>query len=179
MKKIDDRWIQTYTGKTINIFDIDPSQIEIVDIAHALSMMCRFNGHVTKFYTIAEHSIHVARLLPLHLQLQGLMHDASEAYISDLSRPIKGSINGYKEIEERLMAAIAVKYGFGWPEDPEVKKVDNRMLATEQRDVMAWCDRAWRLTEPPYEWIIDPMKQEEAEVTFQRCFQTLKLGGKL
>ena len=84
--------IRTYTGKYINVFDPDPEMIDIEDIAHSLSNTCRWGGHCRKFYSVAQHSVMVVDWLPVSdskLRLAGLMHDATEAYLTDLSKPIK------------------------------------------------------------------------------------------
>ena len=80
--------MSTYTGKKFFPFDPRPEQICIEDIAHGLSMLCRFSGQCPYFYSVAEHSIYVVHCLPDNLQLEGLLHDASEAYLADLPRPV-------------------------------------------------------------------------------------------
>jgi uncharacterized protein len=82
-------WIQTYTGKQFWPLSPLPEDIVIEDIAHALSMQCRFGGHVRTFYSVAQHSVHVSLLVEPQYALWGLLHDAAEAYLVDLPRPIK------------------------------------------------------------------------------------------
>src|SRR5271170_7300011 len=82
-------WIQTYTGGVFHILDPQQNEIYIKDIAHALAMQCRFTGHVRKFYSIAEHCVLGSHIVPKKLALQFLLHDASEAYIADINRPLK------------------------------------------------------------------------------------------
>ncbi|MFG0247924.1 MAG: phosphohydrolase, partial [Phycisphaeraceae bacterium JB051] len=77
-------WIQTYTGKAFYPLREDPGIIDIRDIAHALSLQCRFNGHCSDFYSVAQHSVHVSEVVPQAFALWGLLHDAAEAYMSDL-----------------------------------------------------------------------------------------------
>src|SRR5271156_4912831 len=83
----DSAWIQTFTGKKFYPFNPKPQDIDIRDIAHALSNICRFTGHTKRFYSVAEHSRNVAKLVPAHMKLQALLHDASEAYLCDIARP--------------------------------------------------------------------------------------------
>lgn len=131
--------IVTYTGKAIEPLNPDPALIDIEDIAHALSNCCRFCGHVRRFYSVAQHSVMVSRIVPHEHALAGLLHDASEAYLSDIARPIKqqpefGTV--YKAAETRLMCAISEKFGTEWPLPPSVKRADEILLRTEQRDLM-------------------------------------------
>ncbi|OZI09210.1 hypothetical protein BWI93_05235 [Siphonobacter sp. BAB-5385] len=129
--------IRTYTGKYVNVFEPDPETICIEDIAHALSNMPRFGGHLPEFYSVAQHSIRCAQLVPDHLKLSALMHDASEAYLMDLPRPIKKNLGnfGYAETEERLMGVIAQKFGFQL-NSKEVKAADERVLTEEWNGLM-------------------------------------------
>lgn len=106
-------WIQTYSGQRFDPINPDPAAIRSVDIARALSMVCRYTGHVRRFYSVAEHSCHLydqVRERSLATRRYALLHDASEAYIADVSRPVKPHLPGYQEIEARLMAAILARY---------------------------------------------------------------------
>lgn len=134
----DTCWIETVSGKRFHVLNPTPEDVDIEDIAHALSMQCRFTGHTKKFYSVAEHSYHVS-LLSKHDALCGLLHDASEAYISDLSRPVKyfSSIGvEYKIVEERLMKVILGKFGLSWPMPETVHHADEIMLWSEKEQLM-------------------------------------------
>jgi uncharacterized protein len=131
--------IVTYTGKAIEPLNPDPALIDIRDIAHALGNVARFCGHTRTLYTVAQHSVLVSRNVPPEHALVGLLHDASEAYLSDIARPIKqqpefGTV--YKAAEERLMHAIGEALGFDWPPPACVKRADEMLLRSEQRDLM-------------------------------------------
>jgi uncharacterized protein len=89
--------MQTYTGLAFWPLDPRPDEIRLVDIAHALSKLCRYGGQCLSFYSVAEHSLLVASKAPDHLKLVALMHDASEAYLLDIPRPIKRHLAGYAE----------------------------------------------------------------------------------
>jgi len=80
-------WIQTYTGKRFWPLDPRPEDVDILDIAHSLSLLCRFTGHTSSFYSVSQHSILVAQEVPKRLRLWALFHDAAEAYIGDIARP--------------------------------------------------------------------------------------------
>lgn len=136
-----DGWIATYTGRRITPLDPNPLDIDPMDIAHSLAHQCRFTGHVKEFYSVAQHSYMVSTLVPAEYALWGLLHDASEAYISDIARPVKkaepfGSF--YKAAEDVLTLAICERFGLeGGPElPPPVEKADNLMLWAEMRDLM-------------------------------------------
>lgn len=105
--------IITLTGKLVDPLDLKPADIDIEDIAHALSNLCRFTGHCPKFYSVAQHSCFVASLVPRELRLAALLHDASEAYLSDIASPTKqrNTMVGYRMMEHFCTKAIAEKFG--------------------------------------------------------------------
>ena len=173
--------ISTYTGRNIDFSNPLPSMIDCLDIARGLSCMCRFNGHITKSYSVAEHSMLVAMHLPDELQAYGLLHDAAEAYIADIVRPAKLLLDGYLELEECLLEAIAARYGLDVERfsDPLIKEADNRALVTE-RNVL---QPNWRLNEEawapidalykPYPVIIVGTEPRVAERNFLYAFEKL------
>ena len=114
----------------------ETSQITIYDIAHALSMICRFTGHCHRFYSVAEHSVHCSYLVPKEDALAALMHDAAEAVMGDVSRPLKSLLPDYKRIEHRVEKAILARFGLPAQLPPSVKAADMQMLAVEQRQAM-------------------------------------------
>ncbi len=134
------------------MFPLDPGieEIDILDIAHALSNICRFNGHVQKFYSVAEHSCHVHDLIPKPWQLGALMHDSSEAYLCDLPRPIKhsaGFAEKYLAAEWHLMTVLAERFRFIWPLVSQIKDADNILLHTEASQLLLprpiWIDESF------------------------------------
>lgn len=138
-------WMQTYSGRIVQPLNPDPASITIEDIAAALSKQCRFAGHVREFYSVAEHSVLVSRHCPEELRLVGLLHDASEAYLTDIPRPLKPQLSEYVTIENMLMRVIGRKFGFDWPMPRSVKDVDNRILSDERTENMAFVDIEPRL----------------------------------
>jgi hypothetical protein len=128
--------MQTFSGRSYWPLDPRPDEVFIVDIAHALSQMCRYNGHCQRFYSVAEHSIHVSFMVPVEHALAALLHDASEAYCVDVPRPLKPFLTTYKDIELKNWLAIAQRFGLA-PELPEsVHVADNDILSTEHDTLM-------------------------------------------
>jgi len=136
--------IVTYKGEHFTPLEPDINQIHIEDIAHSLSLLCRANGHIDYFFSIAQHAINCAleaksRGYTARVQLACLLHDASEAYISDITRPVKYYLTEYKEIEKRLQDVIYEKYlGAPLPEDEFtlMNQIDNDMLICELNALM-------------------------------------------
>ncbi|MFB1487688.1 MULTISPECIES: hypothetical protein [unclassified Thiocapsa] len=106
------------------------------DIVHSLSLMNRFNGAALFPYSVAQHSLHVAELLPPALRLDGLLHDAAEANIGDMVSPLKQVLPEYKAVELRITAVVAEVFGLIHPEPPEVKRADLAVLAAEREQVL-------------------------------------------
>lgn len=127
--------IRTYTGLHVDPRHVLASQINIEDIAHALSNICRYGGHCREFYSVAQHSVLVASKLPLHLQLAGLLHDASEAYLGDIVAPLKHrkGFGKYREIEYDLQHRIYDAFGVGVERgDVRIHEADVAMRKPEQ-----------------------------------------------
>ncbi len=129
--------IRTNSGLYLDVINPTPDMINIKDIVHALSFQCRFGGHLDRFYSVAEHSLNCYYLNDNRsIDLEVLMHDASEAYLLDMPRPIKQNLPDYKILEDRLMKVIAEKYGFAYPMSKEVKDIDNLLLQIEWDTLM-------------------------------------------
>lgn len=107
--------IVTFTGKTIDPLRPAPKDICIEDIAHALSFTCRFSGHTCKFYSVSQHCLAVAARMPKNIAIYGLLHDAAEAYLTDIPRPFKHRLRGYKTYETRLLHVIQAAFGLPRP----------------------------------------------------------------
>lgn len=144
-------WIQTYTSKQFWPLDPRPEDVCIEDIAHALAMKCRYNGHCSRFYSVAQHSVLVslAEPIPLLERKEALLHDAAEAYLPDVPRPIKPLLTGFAEIEENIDRAIAERFGLTYPWPDQVHRVDGQILADESKALMGDPPADWRLPFPP------------------------------
>lgn len=168
-------WIQTYTGRMFYILDPQTSNICIEDIAHSLSMKCRFNGHCDKFYSVSEHSILVSKYVPSEYAMWGLLHDAAEAYLPDVPRPIKPHLTEFKNIENNIMLAVIEKFSLNPIKQPSiVKRIDSAILANEAKQLMKPPLVPWNLPEKPLNnIIIDCLKPSEAFQQFMDRFNQL------
>lgn len=162
--------IRTYTGLYMNVFDPTPEMICIEDIAHSLAFQCRFGGHLPEFYSVAQHSVYVCDIVEANpgedsVRLQALLHDASEAYLLDIPSPIKHKLDDYRKIEQRLMVAIADKFGFPYPLHQSVKDADKDLLRIEWDVLML----RLRTTHEIIPWL-----SAVAEFEFLKTFNTFK-----
>ena len=181
-QKTSGTWIATYSAK--QFFPLAPRQedIDIVDIAHSLALQCRFTGHCMEFYSVAEHSVRASYLVPSEHALWALLHDATEAYLTDMSRPIKQNTSlgeEYRKIEKNLMAAICQKFGLSTEEPPQVKIADNIMLMTEKRDLLRnnLAHPKWNETAEPVREYIHPMDWRRAKARFLERYRELTSAG--
>ena len=129
-------YISTYSGLKFHILGDDPAEINIHDIAHATSMQCRYTGHTVRHYSVAMHQIYVSNVVRLLggtrlQQFDGLMHDAAEAYMSDIAKPWKSLMPEYEALEARVDKRIRMKYGLPEAHDPLVKQADTIALFAE------------------------------------------------
>lgn len=170
--------IQTHSGGHIDVTHPRADQIHIDDIAIPLSRQPRFAGHSIRFVSVAEHCVHVAGKAPSHLKLTALMHDASEAYLVDIPRPIKPLLQNYYEIEDGLMSAIADKFGFVWPMPDEIKLLDTRHLASERdQNILSPDPAVWGSMPPPLDITLQYWSPERAQQEFTAAF--LEYGGRV
>lgn len=140
-------WMQTANGRQFWPLDPRADEVHIDDIAHALANQCRFAGHCREFYSVAQHSVLVSFQVPAEDALWGLLHDASEAYLVDLPRPVKRASEigaAYMRAETAVMAAICDHFGLPREEPSSIKEADNVILMTEVRDIMAPPPAPWR-----------------------------------
>jgi hypothetical protein len=173
-------WFQTRSGLKFFALDPRPEEILIEDIAHALGNICRFLGHTSSFYSVAEHSVLVSKLVPPELALAGLLHDAAEAYLGDLVRPLKHQpeFAAFRVAEQLIEQAVQTRFDVPIvPLPPEVKIADDRALAVEALQLMN-AARAW----PSWsKWIhqgvpdvkLDCLGPREAGVAFLQRYHEL------
>jgi uncharacterized protein len=168
-------WIQTYSGGAMYPLDPRPGEIEIVDIAHALSNTCRFGGHSKQFYSVAQHCCLLHDVAPEEHKMMALMHDASEAYLLDMPRPIKRSqgFEFYREAEDDLMVVIAEKFGFQYPCNDWLKETEARLLRTEALCLLSPLREGWETPVLPLPVAILPWAPLQARVEFESRFVAL------
>lgn len=166
-------WMQTFTGRQFWPMDPRADEVHIEDIAHALSMQCRYAGHSLRFYSVAEHCVHLARYVSEPNRLWALLHDASEAYLVDVPRPVKPFLLGYKEAEARVMAAVCDRFDLSHEMPAEVHKADGRIIADERAN-MAPCVAEWHATGGPLGVALRYWTPEKAEAEFLWEFERLQ-----
>lgn len=146
-------WLETASGLQFQFLSPQPEQIDPFDIALALSRACRYGGHTTRFYSVAEHACHMADWVlrqpwgDEEKALTALHHDDSEAYIGDLPSPIKRHMSQFKEAEDRIDAAVAERFGTEYPHPKWLKWVDTCILLDERAQVMRKSGNVWGVDE--------------------------------
>jgi hypothetical protein len=157
-------WIQTYTGVKFYPMDPRPEDVSILDIAHSLSQLVRFAGHIRFPYTVAQHSVLASKRASRENKLWALLHDATEAYLVDLPRPVKRSegMEAYRVAETAVMNAICERFGLDYFEPLEIKDIDFRLCSTEARDLLSPIHPDWTHLNPYperiYAWSMDSAK---------------------
>lgn len=182
---LDDQWISLLSGAHFNYNKPEESDVTIEDIASALSNVCRFSGHLPRFYSVAQHLVNTSRIVPVDLAFTGLMHDTAEAFTNDLPTPLKWALPIFKELEGKIEKAMSEKFGFQYPYPPEIKEADTVMLMLEKYYVKE-CNDHW----PMYEHItrekvapfldrvdLDSWQPRRAKREFLERFEELKNNG--
>lgn len=173
-------FISTYTGKHFYPLEPDVDKIDIDDIAHALSLICRGNGHVKSFFSVGQHCINCCREAMLRgysdrIALACLIHDASECYMSDVPRPFKQFLNEYNQHEEMLLDMIYTKYlgsTLTTEESFLVKEIDDDMLYYDLKELLAFeSDRKAPDIKIKLDYSVKTF--EEVEETYLQLFNNL------
>jgi len=171
----DGHWMDTYTGKHFHLLNPQSDEVDIQDIAHHLSLLCRFTGACRTFYSVAEHSVRVSHIVSPKSQLAALLHDAAETYINDVSRPVKNIIAQIEALDLSLLEFIYQTLqitGFDWN---EIKHADDVLVMTEGRDLMV-NSYMWRKVAEPLPEKIVPMLPREAESLFLARYKYLEVA---
>jgi hypothetical protein len=139
-----DFWLGTNGGNSVDLLNPSPESLSLEDMATALGQLCRFNGQIKQFYSVAEHCLNVAALVPPRYKLEALMHDAPEAYLCDVPTPLKKLLGAaYKDVESRLAAAIGIKFGLDLEHLPACVKAADLIMVVTERDNLQDCPLRW------------------------------------
>ena len=161
-------YISTYLGNRFYPMDGIIDAIRIEDIAHGLAYQCRFNGQTNQFYSVAQHSLMVADLVPPAYRRAALLHDAAEAYLGDMVKPLKALIPAFGEIEDRVTQLIASHFNIDFSDYVPIKVADYQALATEKRDLMPHSAEEWSYLKgyTPCDETIYPLSPADAKKKF-------------
>ena len=176
----NDLWVQTMTGKSFHPFNPHADEIAIEDIAHGLSLTCRFGGQSKTFYSVAQHCVLLTKLVPAYAKYWALMHDAAEAYVGDLPTPIKDGLPDFKKMEDNILDVIVRSFNIhiNTHIHKVVKQADTWLGAFEARHLMDSPDWAEAILAAslvnPRKVDINPWDADTAKINFILTFQKLK-----
>jgi len=173
-------WVQTFSGKAIDILHPKLSKLSIEDVAHSLARINRFTGHCRNPISVAQHSVLVSKLCPGGFQYEGLMHDVHECILGDISTPIKRCLGPkVRKLEALLMASFARRFHFRYPTSVEVGMCDLDALMIENRVAFAGQkqEREWDFPEYVGDLRFVEMDPACAEELFLNFFYNLKPKG--
>lgn len=171
-------WLQTWTGQKVS-FPMTTAMMNVDDIAHALSLQCRFAGHIKCFYSVAEHSCLVSDWLfnndQRDLAMAGLFHDASEAYLVDIPKPVKLCLPDYVALENHVINIVEDWGGFyrGELSHKNVKDIDQRILQDEKAELKKDFGHKWSSTKEPLGIALPLWSPAQAEEEFKNRFERL------
>lgn len=173
-------YVSTYLGHRFYPMAPSIADVAIEDIAHGLAFQCRFNGQTQDFYSVAQHSLMVSSLVPQRLALAALLHDAAEAYLGDMVKPLKGLFPDFSRIEEAVMSIIGNRFGVVEFDDRQIKQADLIALATEKRDLMPRSSESWHTLDgvAPLPTRIEAMSPRLAKEKFLSEFERLAVLAK-
>ena len=168
-------YVSTFSGNRFYPLEPRIDRVAIEDIAHGLAYQCRFNGQTCEFYSVAQHSLVVAALVPPRLRMAALLHDAAEAYLGDMVKPLKVLLPEFAAIEDKVTRIIGDTFGVDFSDYGPIKEADLIALATEKRDLMPHSVERWAhldtvraLPDP-----IVPMSPRDAKLAFLGEFERL------
>lgn len=170
-------WMRTVSGGRFYPADPRPEDFFICDISCGLAHECRYGNQLRNWYDVAQHSVLVASILPQELKFQGLMHDAPEAYIGDMTRPNKLELPDYRRLEDRVWRAIATRFGLPFDLDPRVKEADDAVLMAERNHLFPDDKDIWTIKAKPASVVIQDIDYRESERLFLEAFHQLTNGA--
>jgi hypothetical protein len=166
--------IMLQSGAWFDFGSPQSSPFTIDDIAHGLANICRYSGQCNRFYSVAEHSLLVSETA-VGFELEALMHDAAEAFLGDITRPLKQMLPDYKQIEGKVERAIFSRFHIQTPLPRQVKQADLRVLAAEQRQIMPPGTDGWLRGQDvvPAPIVVRHLPPEEAKLAWLERFEAL------
>jgi uncharacterized protein len=174
-------WITTTSNKQFVFENPSPESLDIKDIAHALSLICRFTGHCSRFYSVAEHSVRVSEWAEERFgkeyAREGLMHDSSEAYVTDVNGPLKRLIGEpYTRLEDKALVALGKKFNFSPIKSDAIRQCDGGLYLAERRDLFPPCDLPFitHTEKQPYPFVIWGWSPAEAKEKFLNRYEKVK-----
>jgi len=178
MNEYEGAWLSTSHVEKFHFLSPQPDEIDIRDIAHALSMTCRFGGHCSDYYSVGEHSLHVSKIAENAgadrvTQLAGLLHDAEEAYLPDIVAPIRHYTLDIQKIYSQIRDVIIDKYSLqkaGWK---FIADVDRQLCTTEAKALKLW-NKDWASTGEPLNYKLYLWVPKQAEAMFLTRFHILQ-----
>lgn len=173
IERLETNYIETFTGK--KFWPLNPvwEDIDIVDIAHALSNKCRYTGHTRDFYSVAQHSVLVSNHVPVKHRLEALLHDGAEAYLPDIAFPLRGAFDNFAEVEERIHEAVAKRFGLTFPWPDKIKEIDRRITRDEAWHLMKTMGSRWPGSTDKIGIKIESWPPKEAERRFMEQYDKL------
>lgn len=168
-------YVSTFLGNRFYPLEPRIDHVAIEDIAHGLAYQCRFNGQTREFYSVAQHSLIVSALVPTDLRMAALLHDAAEAYLGDMVKPLKVLLPAFAAIEDAVTAIIAATFAVDFSDYAPIKRADLIALATEKRDLMPHSTERWSYLDDirPMSQKIVVMGPDEAKQAYLREFKRL------
>uniref|UniRef100_I2PWP0 HD superfamily hydrolase n=1 Tax=Desulfovibrio sp. U5L TaxID=596152 RepID=I2PWP0_9BACT len=147
---LENFWFPTFSGSLFDVLDHTTRDINIRDIAHSLSMQCRFGGHCQRYYSLAEHCVILSRLVDKRLALCALLHEAAHAYVQEMSVPLRPLLEGYQELAQRIWGTVAKRFHLPATLPEAIRKSDLRLLATEIEFLLLPTPKPWLPGVRPY-----------------------------
>ncbi len=169
-------WMRTRSRGRFYPMDPRPEEMNILDLASGVARECRYGGQIEGWLDVAQHSIHVASILPDHLKLQGLMHDTPEGLIHDMTRPNKMTLPDYRALEDRVWRAVSTRFGLPYGLDPMVKQADDAVLMAERNFLFPEDKDIWSVRAEPADIRIQDWDYRESERRFLEMFHDLTKG---
>lgn len=167
--------IMTRSGRLIDLLNFKPEDVDIYDIAAHLSKICRFGGASRRFYSVAEHSVLVSRFLPAPLKCAGLLHDAAEAYLGDVTTPLKHLMPDYLALGQSISAVITQALNIDRHHDPLIKAADTEALMLEAAALMPANADYWATHEDVHKLkVVECLPPNIAELSFLKRYSELQ-----